>query len=155
MASSITDRLKQMGVELPDPPKPVASYAGFVRHGDLVFISGQLPLQQGKVMSVGIVGRDVSVEDATGAARLCAINIVAQLRAACEGDLDRVSQCVRLGGFVASLPEFHDQPKVVNGASEFIAELFGEKGIHARAAVGVASLPLGASVEIEGTFAIG
>lgn len=155
MASEIADRLKQMGIELPEPPKPVASYVGFVRHGDLVFISGQLPLLDGRVTSIGILGRDVSTEDAAEAARICAINLVAQLQVACDGNLDRVARCVRLGGFVASTPEFDEQPKVINGASDFIADLFGEKGAHARAAVGVSSLPLGASVEVEGTFAIG
>lgn len=154
MPGNIAERLKNLGVELPQPPKPVASYIGFVRHGDLVFVSGQVPLVDGKLACTGIVGRDVTTEAAADAARVCAINILAQMAVACDGDLQRVERCVRLGGFVASAPDYFDHPKVINGASDFIGEVLGEKGAHARAAVGVAALPMNASVEVDGIFAI-
>lgn len=151
---SPTDRLEKMGVQLPKAPAPVASYVGYVHHGDLVFVSGQLPFMNGSLTHTGILGDDVSVEEGAVAARVCAINILAQLAAALNGDLDRVVRCIRLGGFVASRPDFFDQPKVVNGASDFIAEVFGEKGAHARAAVGVAALPMNACVEVDAIFAV-
>lgn len=154
MSSTIEKRLEAMGVSLPEPPKPVASYVGFVRHDNLVIVSGQLPLKEGKLVGQGLLGRDVSIEEATSAARQCAINLLAQMRVACEGDLERISRCIRLGGFVASTPDFNDHPAVVNGASDFMAEALGDAGSHARAAVGVAALPLNACVEVEGMFAI-
>jgi enamine deaminase RidA (YjgF/YER057c/UK114 family) len=132
----------------------VASYVGFVRHGDLVFVSGQLPFVAGKLVKTGLLGQEVTVEEGATQAKICAINLLAQVKQACDGDLGRVERCVRLGGFVASTPSFADHPKVINGASDFIAEVFGEKGAHARAAVGVAALPLNACVEVEGLFAI-
>ena len=125
-----------------------------MRHGDLVFVSGQLPLVDGMVTKTGLLGRDVTIEQGAEAARICAINLLAQVNVACEGDLERVTRCVRLGGFVACLPSFTDHPKVVNGASEFMGAVLGEKGAHAPAAVGVAALPLNACVEVEGVFAI-
>ncbi len=152
--STIEQRLSDMGITLPEPPKPVASYVGFVQQGDLVFVSGQLPLAGGELVHKGLLGRDVSAEDAVGQARTCAINILAQIKIACGGDLERVVRCIRLGGFVASTPDFTDHPKVVNGASDFMGEVLGSKGEHARAAVGVAALPLNACVEVEATFAI-
>lgn len=146
-------RLAELGIELPSPPKPVASYVGYRVFGEMVQVSGQLPIQDGKVTRTGRLGAEVGVGEGTAAARLCAINVLAQLQAACGGDLSRVRACIRLGGFVASTPEFTDHPKVVNGASDLMAEVFGpEVGAHARAAVGVAALPLGACVEIEGLF---
>ena len=154
MAGAIEAKLAEMGVELAEPPKPVASYVGFVRQGDLVFVSGQLPFVDGELAATGLLGRDVSVEDAAAAARQCAINLLAQMKAACDGDLDRIVRCVRLGGFVASTPDFTDHPWVINGASDFIGEVLGEKGAHARAAVGVAALPLNTCVEIDAIFAI-
>lgn len=159
MSATIAERLKELGVDLPVPPAPVAAYVGFVRHGDLVFVSGQLPLADGKLVSTGLhgpaaSGGSVSVEEGAAAARICAINILAQVRAACDGDLERVVRCVKLGGFVASTPDFTDHPLVVNGASEFMAAALGEKGAHSRAAVGVAALPLNASVEVEAVFAV-
>lgn len=154
MAGTIEAKLAEMGIELAEPPKPVASYVGFVRQGDLVFISGQLPFADGKLSATGLLGKDVSLEDATAAARQCAINLLAQVKAACDGDLDRIVRCVRLGGFVASTPDFTDHPKVINGASDLIGEVLGEKGAHARAAVGVAALPLNTCVEVDGIFAI-
>lgn len=154
MTGQIENRLAEMGFVLSEPPKPVASYVGYVIHGDLVYISGQLPFRQGKLDVTGLLGRDVDIETAATEARQCAVNLLAQLKAACEGDLDRVVRCVRLGGFVASMPDFFDHPKVVNGASDLIGNALGEKGAHARAAVGVAALPLNACVEVEGLFAI-
>ncbi|MFK5977583.1 MAG: RidA family protein [Rhizobiaceae bacterium] len=154
MSTSISARLKEMGIELPEPAAPVASYVGFVRQGDLVFVSGQLPFVDGAVTCTGLHGDTVSIDDGTEAARVCAINILAQMKVACDGDIDRIVRCIRLGGFVASTPTFTDHPKVINGASDFMGEALGEKGIHARAAVGVAALPLNACVEIEATFSI-
>lgn len=154
MTDTIANTLAALGVTLPQPPKPVASYVGFIKQGDLVFISGQLPFENGAVSQTGLLGAGVSVEDAVKAARLCAINILAQVNIACDGDLERIVQCVKLGGFVASTPDFTDQPLVINGASDFMGEALGERGVHARAAVGVAALPLNASVEIEAIFAI-
>lgn len=154
MTQTISERLKAMGIELAEPAAPVASYVGFVRQGDLVFVSGQLPFVDGKVSKTGLLGQDVSVEEGAEAAKVCAINLLAQINQACEGDLERIVRCVRLGGFVASTPTFTDHPKVINGASDFIAAALGDKGAHARAAVGVAALPLNACVEVEGIFAI-
>ena len=154
MAGAIEAKLAEMGVELAEPPKPVASYVGFVRQGHVVWISGQLPFADGKFTATGLRVRDVSLEDAAAAARQCAINLLAQMKAACDGDLDRIVRCVRLGGFVASTPDFTDHPKVINGASDFIGEVLGEKGAHARAAVGVAALPLNTCVEVDAIFAI-
>ena len=154
MTDSIAANLSNLGVTLPQPPKPVASYVGFIRQGDLVFVSGQLPMVEGKLKLTGLLGAGVSVEEAADAARICAINILAQINVACEGDLERVVQCVKLGGFVASTPDFTDHPTVINGASDFMGEALGARGVHARAAVGVAALPLNASVEIEAIFAI-
>ncbi len=154
MTDSIAANLSNLGVTLPQPPKPVASYVGFIKQGDLVFVSGQLPMVEGKLQLTGLLGAGVSVEEAADAARICAINILAQINVACEGDLERIVQCVKLGGFVASTPDFTDHPTVINGASDFMGEALGERGVHARAAVGVAALPLNASVEIEAIFAI-
>jgi len=154
MSDSISARLKQMGIELPEPPKPVASYVGFVQHGDMVIVSGQLPLVDGALVTTGLLGDSVSIEEGAEAARICAINLLAQVKMACSGDIDRVGRCLRLGGFVASTPQFTDHPKVINGASDFMGEALGGKGVHARAAVGVAALPLNACVEVEGTFVI-
>ncbi len=154
MATTVAERLKSLGIDLPQPLKPLATYVGFVRHGELVFVSGQLPLVDGMVTRSGRLGGGVTVEQGAQAARICAINLLAQVSSACDGDLERVVRCVRLVGFVACVPEFTDHPKVVNGASNLIGEVLGENGAHARAAVGVASLPLNACVEVEGVFAI-
>ena len=124
----------------------------YVIAGDLVFMAGQVAREAGKMKYAGKLGRDVSIEQGQAAARLCAINLLSQLKAACGGDLDRVVRCVRLGGFVNSTPEFLDHPKVVNGASDFMVEVFGEAGQHARAAVGVAALPMDSAVEVEAIF---
>jgi len=150
----IDNRLKELGIELPQAAAPVANYLGFVQTGNLVFTAGQVPLKDGKFQYQGVVGKDVSVEDATAAARLCAINIISQIKAACDGDLDRVVRCVKLVGFVNGVPEFEGQPTVINGASDLMVEVFGDKGKHARSAVGAGSLPLNVSVEIEGIFEV-
>ncbi|GIL01406.1 MAG: hypothetical protein BroJett030_13050 [Alphaproteobacteria bacterium] len=154
MTATVAERLKEMGVDLPEPARPVASYVGFVRHGDLVFVSGQLPFVGGMVSRTGLLGREVTIDQGAEAARVCAVNLLAQMRIACDGDLERIARCVRLGAFVASTPDFGDQPKVANGASDLIVAALGEKGAHARAAVGVATLPLNACVEVEGLFAV-
>ena len=154
MSINIEQKLSELGVVIPEAPKPVASYLGFVQHGDLLIVSGQLPFKDGGLTHTGLLGRDVSIEDGAIAARQCAINLLAQVKAACEGDLERIVRCIRLGGFVASMPDFTDHPKIVNGASDFIGQVLGDRGLHARAAVGVAALPLNACVDVEGMFAI-
>lgn len=152
--SSISDRLHKLGIVLPQPPKPVASYVGFVVHGDLVFVSGQLPFVNGKLGRTGLVGSAVSVEDAAGEARTCAINLLAQAAAACNGNIERLSRCIRLGGFVACAGDFADHPKVINGASDLIGEVLGESGRHARTSIGVSSLPMNACVEVDAVFSL-
>lgn len=152
--NKIDARLKDLGIELPAPAKPVANYVGWVRTGNLVFTSGQVPLKDGKFEYQGKVGRDFSIEEGAKAARICAINILAQLKDACGGNLDRVKRCVKLLGFVNGISEFTEQPKVINGASDLIVEVFGEKGKHARSAVGSGSLPVNVAVEVEAIFEI-
>ncbi len=154
MTNSITQNLENLGIIIPEPARPLASYVGFVKHGDMVFVSGQLPLVDGTLTQTGLLGAGVSIEAAAAAAKICAINILAQVKMACNGDIERIAQCIKLGGFVASTPDFTDHPKVINGASDFIGEVLGARGVHARAAVGVAALPLNASVEIEAIFSI-
>jgi enamine deaminase RidA (YjgF/YER057c/UK114 family) len=151
--SVVEQRLKDLDIELPIPAAAVANYVPYVITGNLVFISGQLPLENGKPAVLGKLGAEVSVEDGTRAARLCGLGLLAQLRAA-VGDLDRVKRAVRLTAFVASDPTFTDQPKVVNGASDLMVEVLGDAGRHARVAVGAPSLPLNVAVEIEGVFEI-
>ncbi len=146
---SIHRRLAELGLTLPTPPRPVASYVPAVRAGDLVFVSGQIPMAEGKLMAAGPVPSAVRLEDAQRAARQCAVNALAVLAGMVEGDLDRVKRIVRLGVFVASDPGFTDQPKVANGASDLLEQVFGDAGRHARAAVGSIALPLGATVEVE------
>ncbi len=152
--SIITENLSKLGIVLPEPPTPLASYVGFVRHGDLVFVSGQIPMQDGVITQTGLLGAGVTIAEAAAAARICAINILAQVNIACQGDLERIVQCIKLGGFVASTPDFGDHPKVINGASDFMSEVLGKRGAHARAAIGVAALPMNVSVEVEAIFAI-
>lgn len=149
MAGKIDARLKELGIALPDTPAPAGNYVPAVRSGNLVFIAGQLPIEGGKPQFLGKVGRELQAADGQKAARLCAINIVAQLRTALGGDLDRVKRIVRVGGFVNAVPDFTDHPQVVNGASDVLVEIFGDAGRHARAAVGVGSLPRGVAVEVE------
>jgi len=145
----ILDRLEVLGISLPEAPRPVAAYVPAVQAGSFVFISGQVPFSEGKLLASGTVPGSVTLEQAVAAARQCGINALAVLSDHLDGDLDRVEQVVRLGVFVASDPGFTDQPKVANGASELMEEVFGEAGRHARAAVGSVSLPIGAAVEVE------
>ena len=153
MSATVDSRLAELGITLPEPFAPVANYVPFVTTGNLLFVSGQLPIVDGKPAFPGRCGETISTEDAVLAARACAINLIAQVQAA-TGDLDRV-RVVKLIGFVSSAPDFTDQPKVINGASDLMVEVFADTGRHARSAVGVAALPLGVSVEVEGTFQIG
>lgn len=153
MSGQIDARLAQLGVTLPDAPAPAANYVPFVQTGDLVFISGQISLgPDGPIR--GKLGLDMDVADGAECAKACALALVAQLRAACGGDLDRLKRVVKLTGFVNSTPDFTQQPQVINGCSDFMVELFGDAGRHARAAVSAAALPLGVAVEIEGIFEI-
>ena len=152
--SKIDDRLQELGITLPAPPVPVASYVPYVISGKLVVISGQIPLGPEGPTFIGKLGADLSLEDGQAAARLCALNLLAQLKAACGGDLDKVQRCVRLGVFVNADAEFARHPEVANGASDLMVAVFGEAGKHARAAVGAPSLPRGVAVEVEGLFEI-
>lgn len=149
MAGRIAARLAELGIQLPTPPAPVATYVPFTISGKLVFISGQVPLVEGKVAFTGKLGGDVSIEHGQAAARACFINILAQANVATGGDLDRVARVLSLRGYVACTADFTDHPKVVNGASDLSVAVFGDAGRHARAAVGVPSLPLDSSVEVE------
>lgn len=153
MTSKIDARLTELGITLPDTPAPQANYVSFVRTGNLVFLSGQVS-RDGNGFITGQVGRDLDVAAGQAAARTCALALIAQLRDACDGDLDRLVRVVKLTGFVNASPDFTEHPQVINGASDLFAEVFGDKGRHARAAVGTVSLPLGAAVEIEGVFEI-
>ena len=155
MSGKIEARLTELGIELPQPAAPVANYVPFTVSGNLVFISGQICQWNGELRFVGKLGGAISIADGREAAQLCALNILAHLRVACGGDLDRVRRCLRVGGFVNCTPEFTDMPQVVNGASDLMVAVFGDLGRHARAAVGVSSLPGGVAVEVEATFEIG
>ena len=152
--TTIASKLKELDIHLPPIAQSIANYMPFCRMGNQVIISGQLPVIDGVLQYKGSVGLDLDIEEGQKAARLCGINILAALNSACDGDLDKVIQCVRLGGFVQAPLSFTDHPKVINGASDLMVEVFGDKGRHARAALGVSSLPLGASVEVEATFLV-
>lgn len=152
---AIEKRLAELGISLPTPAAPIANYVPYVRTGDMLVVSGQLCLGgDGKPVARGQLGNAVSIEDGTKAARACVINLLAQARAAL-GDLDKVRRVVRLGGFINSAVGFVDGPKVMNGASDLMVEVFGDKGRHARTTVGVSALPLDAAVEVEGMFEVG
>ena len=154
MAGTIEKKLADLGIELPKPAAPVANYVPFVRTGNFMVVSGQLCLDaEGKLVAKGQLGGAVSVEDGQKAARACAVNILAQLKAAL-GDLDKIARVVRLGGFVNSAPDYLDGPKVLNGASDLMVTAFGDKGRHARTTIGVAALPLDAAVEVEAAFEV-
>jgi enamine deaminase RidA (YjgF/YER057c/UK114 family) len=152
MPGTIDARLAELGVTLTTPPAPAANYVPTVRTGNLVFVSGQISMGPDGMIK-GVLGADMDVEAGAAAARQCALNMLAQLKGALDGDLDRVVRIVKLLGFVNSAPGFGDQPKVINGASDFLVAVFGDKGRHARSAVG-ASLPFGVAVEIEGIFEV-
>ena len=149
MAGEIDARLEELGIELPQAAAAVANYVPYVVTGNMVFVSGQVTIDNGELKYQGKLGSDLSVEQGQEAARLCALNIIAQLKEACGGDLDRVRRIVKLGGFVNSTPDFKDQPKVINGASDLMVEVFGDKGRHARAAVSAGALPAGVAVEVD------
>ena len=154
MAGKIDEKLLELGISLPTPARPVANYVPFVRSGTLVFVSGQLCLDgNGKLVAQGKVGAGLSLEEGQKAARACAINVLAQVKAAVS-DLDKVTRVVRLGGFINSDPGFLEGPKVMNGASDLMVAVFGDKGRHARTTVGVAALPGDAAVEVEGIFEV-
>jgi len=151
--SLVESKLSSLGLELPETPKPVAAYIPAKQAGNLIFTAGQLPMVKGDLVSKGLLGQDVEIEDANKAARICTLNALAAIKGVI-GDLDRIKQIVRVVGYVASVPTFTQQPAVVNGASELLLEIFGENGKHARSAVGMVALPLNASVEIELTVEV-
>ena len=154
MTNIIENKLKELDIILDEASKPAGSYVPYVISNNLVFISGQLPFINGSITIKGKVGSEVSVEDGIKMAEVCAKALLSQLKSACNGNLDKVKKIVKLGGFVASDPNFIDHPKIINGASDLIVKIFEDKGRHARFAVGVASLPLNTPVEIEGIFEI-
>jgi enamine deaminase RidA (YjgF/YER057c/UK114 family) len=154
MPGRIDQRLAELKIELPNAAAPMANYVPAVRVGNLLFVSGQICQWNGERRHVGKLGADISVADGKAAARLCGLNLLAQTKRFLDGDLDRVVRVVRLGGFVNAVPSFTEQPQVVNGASDLMVEVFGDAGRHARAAVGVGSLPGGAAVEVDAVFEV-
>jgi len=155
MAGSIEARLKDLGIQLPTPAPAAANYVPYVVSRGQVFVAGQVPFDtDGNLQFLGKVGAEFSVEEGQAAAKLCALNILAQVKAACDGDLDRVLRCVKLGGFVNCPPEFDQHPAVINGASDLIFDVLGAKGQHARFAVGAANLPFNVAVEVDAIFEI-
>ncbi len=152
--NNLNDKLKQLGIELEKPSVPAANYIPYNVVGNLVFISGQLPFQNGQIPIKGIVGKDVTMEQGIKMAELCALALLSQVKNACDDDLNRVVKVIKLGGFVACLPNFTQHPEIINGASDLMVKVFGDKGKHSRFAVGVPSLPRNAPVEVEGIFEI-
>lgn len=151
---SVQERIQSLGIEIPQAAKPVANYVGARKIKDVIFISGQLPIKDGKLQYIGKVGKEISAVDAVKAAELCAINVISQLSAILSGDLDSVESCIKLGIFVNAVPEFEDHSAVANGASDLIVKVFADAGLHSRAAIGVASLPKNVAVEIEAIFVV-
>ena len=151
---TILDNLKELNIDIPEAPSPVGAYVAFKKTNNLLFISGQLPISKDGKMIKGKIGKDLSLEDGQKASRLCVINILAQVKKALNGDLSKIKNCIKITGFVNSVEEFIEQPKVINPASEILSKVFDSKGKHARAAVSVNSLPLGAAVEIDAIFEI-
>jgi len=154
MVTRIDERLRTLTIELPQPSKPGANYVPFVRTGNLVFLTGQLSQWNGERRFIGKLGREFGIAEGQQAARLCALNLMAQLREALDGDLDRVVRCVRVAGFVKSEPGFLSHSQVINGASDLFVEVFGEAGRHSRMAVGVSALPYDVAVEVEAVFEV-
>lgn len=154
MKDPISEKLQELGLELPSPAPPAASYLPWLQSGHLVFISGQLPMADGKITFTGKVGAELDNTQGTDAARLCALNVFSQLREACGGNFATVRRCVRLGGFVNATADFDQHPAIINGASETVLEIMGEIGRHTRVAVGVANLPFNAAVELEALFEV-
>ena len=151
---SINNKLKELKIEIPEAPAPVGAYVAFKIIGNLLFISGQLPISPSGEMVKGKIGKDLSLEDGQKASRYCVINILSQVKKSLNGDLTKVKNCIKITGFVNSTEDFKDQPKVINPASEILSNLFGDKGKHTRAAVSTNSLPLGAAVEIDAIFEV-
>ena len=151
----ISDKLKQLNIELPNPPDPVGAYVAFKKVDKFLFISGQLPIDSNGKLIKGKIGKELTLEDGQKASRLCIINIIAQVNKALSGDLNKVKSCIKITGFVNSTDDFKDQPKVINPASETLSKVFGDSGKHARAAITANSLPLGAAVEVDAIFEIG
>ena len=147
------EKLNQLGLELPDAAAPVANYLPYMIENKQIFISGQISMKEGKLIT-GTLGKDLTIEEGIEAAKYCGLSIISQLNKALDGDLERIKQCIKLGIFVNSTPDFSDQPKVANGASDLMGEVFGEKGKHSRSAVGVNVLPLNVAVEIDAIFAL-
>jgi enamine deaminase RidA (YjgF/YER057c/UK114 family) len=154
MAGKYEQKLAQMGITLEPVPKPIANYEPYAISGNLVFLAGQVCRSGGKVTHKGKLGGEVSVDDGKAAAKVCAVNLIAALKLALGGDLDRVARCVSVRGFVASTPTFYDQPQVINGASDLFVEVFGEAGKHCRTAIGVSALPADCAVEVDAVFEI-
>lgn len=152
MSAEIDTRLKELGLELPEPSGAAGNYVPYVLTGNLLFISGQVPLGKDGLKFQGKLGSDFTLEDGQEAAKLCALGILAQAKAACDGDLSRIKRCVKLGGFVNSTPDFDKQPAVINGASDLMVAVLGEAGRHARTAVSAANLPFNVAVEIDAIF---
>ncbi|HEX7184176.1 MAG TPA: RidA family protein [Thermoanaerobaculia bacterium] len=154
MSTRFEDRLRELQIELPQPSKPGANYVQFVRSGNLLFLTGQLSQWNGERRFIGKLGRELGLEEGQQAARLCALNLIAHLRTAVNGDLNQVVRCVRVAGYVNSVPEFVGQSQVINGASDLFVEIFGEAGRHTRMAVGVSALPYDVAVEVEAVFEV-
>lgn len=154
MPGKIEQRLAELKLELPNPASPIANYIPAVRSGNILFLSGQICQWNGERRFIGKLGAEISLEQGKEAAKLCGLNLLAQAKRALDGDLDRVVRVVRLGGFVNAVPQFADQPQVVNGASDLMVAVFGDAGRHARTAVGVGSLPGGAAVEVDAIFEV-
>ena len=152
MSGQIDARLRELGIELTEPVPAQANYVPFVVAGEFIYIAGQIPFVDGKPGFLGRLGEDLTVEDGQAAARACALNIIAQLRAGLDGNLDRMKRCVKLGGFVSCTADFGEHPQVVNGASDLMVDVFGDAGRHARFAIGAHSLPFGVSVEVDAIF---
>ena len=150
----VSEKLKQLNIELPKAPDPVGSYVAFKKIGNLLYISGQLPIGADSKIIKGKIGKDLTLEDGQKASKLCVINILAQASKAMNGNLDKIKNCIKITGFVNSTDDFFDQPRVINPASETLSSIFGDKGKHTRAAISTNSLPLGAAVEIDAIFEI-
>ena len=150
----VSEKLKKLNIELPNAPDPVGAYVAAKKIGNLLYISGQLPIQSDGKITKGKIGKDLTLEDGQKAARLCVINILAQAKKAMDGDLNKIKNCIKITGYVNSTDSFFDQPKVINPASETLSSVFGDKGKHSRAAISANSLPLGAAVEIDAIFEI-
>ena len=147
-------KIAELGLQLPEPKAPVANFVPYTVAGNFLYVSGQIPFENGRPAFVGKLGREFDVEAGRKAAHTCALHVLGVVRQACRGDLGKVVRCIRLGGFINSMPEFTDQPQVMNGASDLIVSVFGDSGRHARAAVGVNALPAGVAVEVDAIFEI-